>query len=112
MNKSKENKEMKERYDNDYEKNCEAMVNQIKNNIDEQSKLKTINQQQNQLLINQQAVLNHLYDVQYRARLRKIFFVNDSTTYYIYFLTTGSFLTIHYWLSFNQILNCSTSFFH
>ena len=52
MNIAKENKEMKERYDNDYEQNSEAMVNQIKNNIDEQNKLKTINQQQNQLLNN------------------------------------------------------------
>ena len=64
---AKENKEMKVKYDEDYEKNSEAMVNQIKNNIKEQNQLRAINQQQNKLLQNQESTFQHLNDAFVKA---------------------------------------------
>ena len=67
VNIAKENKEMKEKYDKDHEKYSEQIVEQIKNNIKEQNKLKAINQQQNSILENQESTFQHLNDVYTKA---------------------------------------------
>ena len=61
-----ENKKMKEIYDN-YDDASDVMIEQIKHNINEQNKIKAMNQYHNQLMNNQQAVCNHLLDVQKKA---------------------------------------------
>lgn len=50
---NKQNIEIVQQNNNNYESNSELMVEQIKNNIAEQNKLLVINQQENQLLKNQ-----------------------------------------------------------
>ena len=64
---NKQNIEIVQQNNNNYESNSELMVEQIKNNIAEQNKLLVINQQENQLLKNQESTYNHLLDTQTKA---------------------------------------------
>lgn len=80
---NKQNIEIVQQNNNNYESNSELMVEQIKNNIAEQNKLLVINQQENQLLKNQESTYNHLLDTQTKAinDTNDLEFENDKLQY-------------------------------